>query len=448
MVAVKNKIQQVNKFIIIMGNFKMITQVSFIILCQVLNACSKIDPDPPSLPGDNGQEPVEIQVGTRTIQTNKVTSEGTPVVPMWNTRMATVDLRTGAGFPILTQAEHASVWQPPTRGDGAYNHYACLIHHKGKFYAMWGNHELGEDAPGQRVLYATSDTWGNWTNAQELYPAPGPVRPRTENGIHLKPDRWAVLDDVLYAITYVHGAGVYPIARSVGENGELGDPFLVENLPSNGALPSYMRESGASTKAPTLGIQLYNWYRQNDHISWWAGASWGVQRRAVDGQSLIESFIYRAKDGKLVLMLRDWGTPSNPVHNNRMYVSFNDGTGGWATPHPTDIPDSPSRAQAITLEDGTVLLIGNQNVNRFDQALYLDRDPMTISISKDGYTFDSIYALRTNSPSSYRFSGVGGRNYGYAYSSSIVLDGWLYTLYSIGKEDMGITRVPLSALGL
>ncbi|WP_353197345.1 exo-alpha-sialidase, partial [Parapedobacter defluvii] len=109
---------------------------------------------------------------------------------------------------------------------------------------------------------------------------------------------------------------------------------------------------------------------------------------------------------------------------------------------------SPSRAQALTLEDGTVLLIGNQNVNRYDQALYLDRDPITVSVSEDGYTFNRVYALRTGSPTQFRFSGISGRNPGYAYSSSVIHEGYLYTMYSIGKEDMGITRVPLSALDL
>ena len=430
-----------------MDNFRKMVIVGLIVFSQLSNACSKTRSDTPDTDND-GQDMTEINVGTKIIKTNKVTKDGTPVVPMWNAQMATDDLRNGAGFPILTEAEHTAVWEPATKDDGAYNHYACLIHHKGKFYAMWGNHPLGEDAPGQRVLYATSEAWGEWSDPQELFPAPGPVLPRSERGIHLKADRWAVIDDELYAITYVHGAGVYPIARTISENGELGEPFLVESLPANGALPIYMQGLDASVTAPPIGVRLYNWYRENDHISWWAAASWGVQRKSVEGQSLIESFIYRAKDGGLVLMLRDWGHNNNPVHNNRLYVSFNDGTGGWSTPYPTDIPDSPSRAQAITLDDGTVLLIGNQNVNRFDQALYLDRDPMTISVSKDGYTFDRVYTLRTDSPTGNRFSGIGGRNPGYAYSSSIVLDGWLYTLYSIGKEDMGITRVPLSALNL
>ncbi|SKB57003.1 BNR repeat-like domain-containing protein [Parapedobacter luteus] len=399
-------------------------------------------------PKEEDDRTIKIQVGTRDVETDQFTSKGTPVVPMWKAPMATVDIRNGAGFPILSDAEHDVVWQPSVREDGAYNHYACLIHHNGRFYAMWGNHEFGEDAPGQRVLYAHADEWGNWTDAEELFPAPGPVLPRSENGIHLKPDCWAIIDDVLYAITYVHGAGVYPIARAVSEEGTLGEPFLVQSLPNNGSLPVFMEGDDAPTAPSPIGERLYRWYRENDQISWWANASWGVQRTAVDGQSLIESFIYRAKDGGLVLMLRDWGHANNPVHTNRMYVSFNDGTGGWAAPYPTDIPDSPSRAQALTLEDGTVLLIGNQNVNRYDQALYLDRDPMTISISKDGYTFDRVYALRTGSPTGHRFSGIGGRNPGYAYSSSIVRDGWLYTMYSIGKEDMGITRVPLSALEL
>lgn len=423
-----------------------ISVVGMLALSQLFTACSSKNSDV-SPPGGKG-ESIEIKVGTKMVKTTKVTKNGTPVVPMWNAPMPTTELSTGAGFTLLPAAEHAIVWQPSRKEDGAYNHYACLIHHKGKFYLMWGNHELGEDAPGQRVLYATSETWGQWSEAKEIFPAPGPVLPRTEKGIHHKPDRWAVISDELYAITYVHGAGVYPIARAVSEDGTLGEPFLVENLPGKGVLPVYMQREGAPTTASALGIRLYNWYRENNHISWWAGASWGVERTAVDGQSLIESFIYRAKDGGLVLMLRDWGTPSNPVHNNRMYVSFNDGTGGWGKLHPTDIPDSPSRAQAITLNDGTVLLIGNQNANMFDRALYLDRDPMTVSISKDGYTFDRVYALRTNAPRSYLFPGIGGRNYGYAYSSSIILDGWLYTSYSIGKEEMGITRVPLLALGL
>jgi hypothetical protein len=388
---------------------------------------------------------VEITVGSRILKTTKFTKQGTPVVPMWKAPMATVDIRNGAGFPKLTSAEHAFVWQPVAREEGAYNHYACLIFHKGVFYAMWGNHSLGEDAPGQRVMYSSTTNWNQWPGAKELFAAPGPVLPRSEDGIHFKPDRWAIIDDELYAVVFVHEAGRYPIARKVMGNGDLGEPFLVEPLPANASLPTYMQGINTTQLLP-IAEKITNWYRQNDQISWWADAAKGVQRKAIDGSSLIESFMYRTKQDEQVLMLRNWGTPGNPVHNNRIYVSFKKDAGGWATPYPTDIPDAPSRAQAIKLLDRRILLIGNQNVTHFDAALYLDRDPITISISNDGYVFDKVYSLRTGSPSTFRFTGIGGRNPGYAYSSSIVHDGFLYTLYSIGKEDMGISRVPLSDL--
>jgi len=387
----------------------------------------------------------EIKVGSRLVKTARFTRQGTPVVPMWKAPMATVDIRNGAGFPKLTHAEHAVVWQPAIKEDGAYNHYACLIFFKGYLYAMWGNHTLGEDAPGQRVMFSRSASWKDWTGPTELFAAPGPVLPRSEKGIHFKPDRWVVVDDQLYAVVYVHGAGRYPVARKVSEDGKIGEPFLVDPLPAGGSLPGFMKGTNTTQLLPLAG-KIKSWYAENDQISWWADEAQGVPRTAVDGSSLIESFMYRTKEDEQALMLRNWGTSANPVHNNRMYVSFKKGSGSWAPPYPTDIPDAPSRAQAIRLPDGRVLLIGNQNVTHFDTALYLDRDPITISVSKDGYEFNKIYALRTASPSTYRISGVGGRNPGYAYSSSIVHDGYLYTLYSIGKEEIGISRVVLTAL--
>src|SRR5690606_30168864 len=154
--------------------------------------------------------------------------------------------------------------------------------------------------------------------------------------------------------------------------GNTGEPFLLHSLPSNGHLPDFMMDLPSREIVPPVAVKILDWYTETNQISWWASASQGVPRTAIDGANLIESFTYKAKDNGLVLFLRNWGTNSNPVHNNRLYVSFNNSLTGWGKAHPTDIPDSPSRAQAITLKDGTVLLIGNQNVSVFDQPVYLD----------------------------------------------------------------------------
>lgn len=392
----------------------------------------------------------EIVIGHRTIRTDKYTATGTPVVPMWTAPMPTAQTWDAAGFPVLSEAEHALVWQPMSRDEGAFNHYATLINFEGRFFAMWANHTLGEDGPGQRILYATSDEWGVWSEARELFPAPGPIKERTEVGIHLKPDRWMVIEGDLYAVVWVFDAGRYPIARRVNFDGSYENAFYVNQPPTNATeFPVFMEGVPPPPGSSVTAARIRVWYNQNFHVSWWGRETQGVPRFGVDGAALIESFAYRAPDGGQVLFARNWGTPSNPVHNNRLYVSFRASVNDpWDEPYPTDIPDSPSRAEALTLADGTVLLIGNQIAPEFERALYLNRDPITVAISDDGYTFDRVFALRTNARTQFRFTGVGGRVHGYAYSQSIVHDGWLYTFYSISKEDMGITRVPLSAIGL
>lgn len=401
-----------------------------------LNAVKVIRGPAPALP---------YFVGIRRVKTDLINQSGLPVIPMWrawkddgkDSRMA---------YPLVPSAQHATVWEPQTREEGAYNHYACLVFHEGRFHAMWGNHPLGEDAPGQRVLYSSSDEWGKWSDPVELFGPPGPILPRSQRGIHLKPDRWVVLDGKLFAIVYVHGAGRYPIAAEVFDGEIRGDIFPFDPVPSEHRLPSFMTLREASNEHLPWVDKIREWYRINDQISWWAMVDGRQARRGIDNATVIESFTYRAKDGEIALMMRDWGTPGNPVHSNRMYVSFNEDTENLLPPWPTNIPDSPTRSEALRLECGTILLIGSQLAISLDEALYLDRDPLTISISKDGYVFDEVHILRTHSKSQFRIPGVSGRNHGFAYSSSIVKDGWLYTLYSISKEDMGITRARLNDL--
>jgi predicted neuraminidase len=376
-------------------------------------------------------------VGAKKWPLHHFTAKGTPVVDMWNIAPAKDPL----AYPAL-KAEHQLVWSPGNAAEGGYNHYTCLIRYKDKLFAMWANHPFGEDAPGQRVLYTVSGQWGKWSAPQELFAAPGPVRERHEKGIYCKPDRWVIVDDKLYAVVYVSGAGMYPIARQLAVDGKMGVPFPLDTLPARAVLPVYMQD----TMVPVVAQKIKDWYRMNDKVSWWAAEGQGIDRRAVDGSSLIETFMYRAKDSLLVLMCRNWGTPSNPVHNNRVYVSFSNDRSRWSPAYPSNIPDAPTRGDAVRLSNGCILLIGTHYAPRLDEALYLDRDPLTVAVSKDGYTFDKVYSIRMGAPKTWHIPNVKGRNPGFAYTSSIIDSAFLYTLYSIGKEDIAISRVPLGQL--
>lgn len=402
---------------------------------------------------DAAQEgPIELMLGSRRVVTSKRTAGGTPVVPMWAASKPAD--APAAGFPLVAEAEHFDVWRPVTTRDWAFNHFASLIWHRGRFYAMWGNHPIGELGPGQRVLCAWSDDDGRtWSQPFPLFPRPGKVgAPGETPDIHLSPDRWIVAGGRLYAVAYVASGETYPIAREIGADGSLGKPFVLRPPSGQASLPLFMKDLAQARLAPPEATLIQDLYRRNDVVSWWGTflKEEGLPRRAVDNASMIEPYSYRARDGARVLLLRSMPTAkSDPENNHRLYVSFGTAEGGWSPPYPTDIPDSPSRFQVIVLEDGTTLLIGNQTAPEFDRWTgYLPRDPLTVAVSKDGYTFDRVYAVRAGAPQEYRFQGITRRSLGYGYPSSVVRDGWLYILYSVGKEDMAFTRLPLSALGL
>jgi len=163
--------------------------------------------------------------------------------------------------------------------------------------------------------------------------------------------------------------------------------------------------------------------------------------QGVDTNRLCEPTYYRAKDGRIVCLLRD------DNYSHRMYFAVSEDDGKtFPTAVPTDIPDTPSLTCTVGLDDGTVLLIGNQSAPAFDDADKLKhhrRDPLTVAISPEGYRFERVMALRADAPE-LRIPNVRGRGPGFQYPDALVADGLLYVLYSIGKEDVGLTRVPLT----
>jgi len=392
-----------------------------------------------------------ITLGTRTFQYNEVTPRGIPVIPMWKAQMPTNDRENAAGFPILEDAKHYYVWQPTTPEEGTFNHFAALFFHNNRFHAMWVNNWHCENCAGQRILYSSSKDAMEWTSPVELFPSPGPVLTRGERGLWLASDRWAVVDGKLYAVVYVFGTGShsYTIAREIAHDGTFGTPFPLRQISERAAVPEFMRRPRFNSE---LSQKFNNWYKINDEVSFWAyNDNIGLPSRGIDETRLLESFAWRSKQG-MVIGLRDYSTHTRDnvlVSSNRIYVSFPDGKGGWTAAYPTDIPDSHSRAQARRLSDGRVLLVGNQIAHKFDEGIYLSRDPLTIAVSPDGEFFTKVFALRSGGQDGtrHRIQRLPGQGpTGYGYPSMIIHNDMIYVLYSINKEDMAITVVPLSAI--
>ena len=119
----------------------------------------------------------------------------------------------------------------------------------------------------------------------------------------------------------------------------------------------------------------------------------------------------------------------------------------WSAPVPTNIPDSRSATWAGLLPTGDTCLLGAQLPKLWK------RDPLTLSLSSDGVNFDRLVAARCDAPPM-RFP-AHTKGPGWEYPSAVVLPPrptdargkvQLLIVYSVNKEDIAATRVPLTSL--
>ncbi|MFW5803433.1 MAG: exo-alpha-sialidase [Verrucomicrobiota bacterium] len=381
---------------------------------------------------------------------------------MWNAGTPNPN-KKGAGFPILENATHTPIFQPD-REAGAYNHHSRLTIRNGIFHAMWSNHTHGEDGPGQRVLYATSETGADWSEPVPLFPAPQEMIESEKKGIVLTAFKWVSLGDRLFAVVGCHEnigfsnfdqtefspvrdkqhpsrarKGYSLLACEVRDDGRQGPIFAVwedrneaieyEVLPYNNPEIADQAKQLRDILTSPMGMPAWD-FRGNLEFP-----------KAYDGHRLCEPTVYRAKDGTVMMLLRD------THYSHRMYLSTLQDDGAWSPGVPTDIPDSPSLTDSLALDDGTVLLIGNQMAPKFDNPDkdHYNRDPLVVSVSPDGKIFERAYALRCGGHE-YRVSQshVKGRGGGAQYPSAAIGNGTLYVQYSMGKEDIWISSVPLA----
>ncbi len=394
------------------------------------------------------------------------TNRGTPVKHMWDCPRPDLT-RPAASFPILANAEHREIYHA-TEEAGRYNHHPALTWHEARFVAMWSDQPDGEDGPGQRIYWSTSPDAATWTHWQELFPSPVPVQERTTIGIAFTAIKFLATQGRLFAIAGLHKNigweniarterqehrdadhrhrarhGYSPVAREIGPDGGLGPIFaLWDNLPEPGELQvEVLRPDDPAIAQTARGVAEE--YSQPANMPPWNFDDALNEPGSVDPIHPCEPTVYPTPDGNLVMLLRD------DSYSHRLYVSISTDDGQtWPDAVPTDIPDSPSKSTTLALDDGTTLLIGNQVAPDFDnadEAKHYKRNPLTVAVSRDGYLFTEVYALRAGSPAP-RIEGIPDSEPGYAYPTAIVHEDKLYVIYSASKRDIWVSCVALSEI--
>lgn len=329
-----------------------------------------------------------------------------------------------------------------TNATDHYSNGAGLIGFKGYLYCMWQSSPTNEDSPDTWTAYSRSQDGATWTAPMVLAANPGDGA-RTSGG-------WTVNGDTLIAFinhwptnltpragyteykTSTNGLTWSPIQRvKMSDGTDINAVF--EQDPH--ALPNGRIINGAHFQ-PGLNCSPIYTDNPSGTNGWVRAAFTNLSFNGSQTRELEPSW-YRRGDGAAVMVFRD----QNSTYFQLASVSTNSGQ-NWTTAVVTAMPDSRSKQCAGNLPDGTVFMVNNP----VSTAVVKTRSPLVLTRSRTGTNFDKAYLLRSTwSLPTQRYSGTA-KTLGFSYPKATIWNGYLYVGYSVNKEDMECTRVPLTSL--
>lgn len=322
------------------------------------------------------------------------------------------------------------------QGGWQFNLHSFVAQHDGKFWAVWSSGRVDEDSSSQFLRYATSPDGFTWSESRVLASDP--------DG-ELGPWRW------MASGIYTDGGKLYALGSLNQGDSPPGGPWANARLVRFVWTGDDWREDRVEAENgvvyfPPLRIAGRDFHIWRDSRAWFYSAlapagtnQWDVRRvpGPLPDYRMSETSAYVDPAGIVHLIIRDQG------YTRRLYHSLSyDGGGTWTIPVKTNYPDAASKNMTGRLSNGWYYLISNPKASGANA-----RDPLAITFSRDGWTYDRPMALRKQAPP-LRYKGKAKGAHSFQYSHAIEHDGKLWVIYATNKEDIEISVYPLAAFGL
>lgn len=343
------------------------------------------------------------------------------------------------GLQLPVGVEHITVYQGQ-EGKSQYNHGAVLYSFGNKIYLQWQSSARDEDAADTAVLYASSRDGLHWSEPRILEKA-------RSNAVVTSGGWWSA-GDTLYAFINVwpndlqpRGGHVEVLASSDGIHWEnTGRPTFADGRPLDGVIEQDFHRYHNGRIVTALhrqpGLRATPIYTDDPSaLSGWKLGEFANLSVENDVSRELEPSSFQRADGALVMVFRDQQSSFHVLAS----VS-NDNGATWSKTQSTNLPDSRAKQSAGNLPDGSVFLVNNPSSSKV-------REPLAISLSRDGKIFDRAFLLRAggNQLAGPRYEGLYKRK-GFSYPKSLVWNDSLYVVYGENKEDIVVTRIPLTSL--
>lgn len=347
----------------------------------------------------------------------------------------TLDLEYAPGLETFTVFA-------PTDDTDKFSNGAALTEFKGNLYCMWQSSKKDEDAADTWVAYARSEDGG------KTWSAPMVLAESLENG-YRSSGGWIATDDLLVGFLNCWPTGLSPkggYTQYVKSTDGLtwtapAEVTMKDGSPLNAIFEQdpHKVEGGRIINAAHFqpGLKVYPIYTDDPTgTTGWVKADFTPTDNGDQSREL-EPSLYQKPDGTVVMIFRDQKSTYY-----KMGAESADNGATWSKAVLTNMPDARTKQSAGNLPDGTSYFTGNPVTNK-------TRIPLVVTLSSDGTAFDRAYLLREGGSTmpTLRYDGSAKRA-GYHYPKSTVAGDYLYVGYALNKEDVQVTRIPLSSISL
>ena len=344
----------------------------------------------------------------------------------------------GEGIPADTQridfknlphipSQHAMISDVMAQNGHRVNQHNYLVHHDGRYWAMWSDGPGGSNGYGkvphhdladQHVSFATSADGLKWSAIGDICGAPDAGYGWIARGFWVREGKLLALASRYKAPGYAgEGLSLHAFEAVPGDKpawkhlGLLADNsmnnFPPKKLPSGEWLMT-RRDMDHAVHFMRGGVKAFDQWTSVPVVSY---------KR--EGLAAEEPYWWSLPDGHLTALFRD---------NNRsgfLYRAFSTDEGRtWTKPVQTNFPDATSKFSGVRLQDGRYVLVSNSNPKA--------RDPLTLALSNDGIVFHSLGYL------------VGGRHIDYPHV--IEHDGFVLVAFATAKQTVEVLKVKLNQL--
>ena len=322
-----------------------------------------------------------------------------------------------------------SIIHRPSPSQHKFLHGAAIVEHNGVMHANWANSPTNENGP-EETLRGKRSTDGGLTWGELEVIAPG----------------FKGEDRHSHGILFVHKGELWTICArfGIGDSGrrfrglkaeafvlnEQRNQWQSRGIVMNNCWPydepvkmengDYITGGQDKNGLPVVAVS-----RGDDFTNW---KSVLIPFQKALQPSYAETTVW-SDETRVTAVIRGGG--------GYAWVSFSDDFGRtWTTATASNLPMPRAKAYAGTLSTGQKYLISNLN----------NRNTLVVSVSRPGeQTLSTIYRIRHGKSAAPHFPGRAKSSqwsYPYAYECN----NKLYVVYSIGKEECGLSMIPLDSL--